>query len=273
MPHQERPGGFARASAVRCLSDGRYAAELADGWDILGAMNGGYQLSIVARALADETGREPITVTGHFLAPGRPGGVQIATSMVKQGSRFSTADATLEQGGKVLVAALGTFGAFEPGSEVMLQQAEPPDLPGIDDCVRLAHDPAVRMPPAFMDRIDLRLHPEDAGFASGRPTGRAHMRGWFQLLGGESIGPLAVIVAADCLPPTTFNAGLPIAWTPTLELTVHVRAEPAPGPLRLDFATRFVSHGRLEVDGLIWDQRDRMVAQSRQIALVPRPPA
>ena len=104
----------------------------------------------------------------------------------------------------------------------------------------------------------------------GNPSGEAKMRAWFRLLDDESIDPFALIVAADCLPPTTFNAGLPIAWTPTVELTVHVRAQPAPGWLQLDYHSRFVGADRLEVDGLIWDQNGNLVTQSRQLALVPQ---
>jgi acyl-CoA thioesterase len=67
-----------------------------------------------------------------------------------------------------------------------------------------------------------------------------------------------------------FNANLPLAWTPTLEMTTHVRAMPAPGWLRCRFTTRFVTGGLLEEDGEIWDQSGRLVALSRQLALVPR---
>jgi hypothetical protein len=51
---------------------------------------------------------------------------------------------------------------------------------------------------------------------------------------------------------------------------VHVRGVPAPGPLRCVFRTRFVHGGLLEEDGEVWDARDRLVAQSRQLALTPR---
>jgi len=65
-------------------------------------------------------------------------------------------------------------------------------------------------------------------------------------------------------------ARLPVAWTPTVELTAHVRASPAPGWLRCRFSTRFVTAGFLEEDGEVWDSTGRLVGQSRQLALVPR---
>jgi hypothetical protein len=68
-----------------------------------------------------------------------------------------------------------------------------------------------------------------------------------------------------------FNSGLPVAWVPTLELTVHVRAVPVPGPLRVLFRSRFISGGLLDEDGEMWDASDRLVALSRQISLIPRP--
>jgi len=51
---------------------------------------------------------------------------------------------------------------------------------------------------------------------------------------------------------------------------VTVKVEPVPGWLRCRFTTRFVSGGFLEEDGEIWDGDGRLVAQSRQLALVPR---
>jgi hypothetical protein len=79
-----------------------------------------------------------------------------------------------------------------------------------------------------------------------------------------------LLLAVDAFPPTAFNARLPVAWTPTIELTAHVRARPAPGWLRCVFTTRFFTGGFLEEDGEVWDATGRLVAQSRQLALVPR---
>lgn len=60
-------------------------------------------------------------------------------------------------------------------------------------------------------------------------------------------------------------------WVPTLELTVHVRARPAAGPLRVRFSTRALMDGYLEEDGELWDADVRLVAMSRQLARVHRP--
>ena len=124
--------------------------------------------------------------------------------------------------------------------------------------------------PSFSSKIDLRLHPDDAGFARGVPSGEMRVRGWFRL-GHEQVDTLGLLVAVDAFPPTIFNSGIPVAWTPTVELTAHVRARPASGWLRCAFTTRFVSGGFIEEDGEVWDPTGTLVAQSRQLALVPRP--
>jgi Acyl-CoA thioesterase C-terminal domain len=54
----------------------------------------------------------------------------------------------------------------------------------------------------------------------------------------------------------------------TVQLTVHLRARPAPGWLACRAATRFVAGGYNEEDFEIWDSAGALVAQSRQLALI-----
>jgi hypothetical protein len=260
---------FAGDTAVRAAGNGQFAAEIVPGWDIGGRANGGYLLAIVVRAMREVAGRpDPITVTGHYLSPGHLGPARISTEVVKRGRLFSTATAALDAGGKRLLQVLGTFGdvAMPVGPERV--ESAPPDLPPPDECVAVV--PADPFPPPFMGRIDLRLHPDDARFSQGAPSGRPLVRGWFRLRDGEPIDTVALVLATDAFPPTAFNARLPVAWTPTVELTAHVRARPAAGWLRCAFSTRFVTGGFLEEDGELWDSTGRLVAQSRQLALIPR---
>ncbi len=130
-------------------------------------------------------------------------------------------------------------------------------------------NPEVGFPPALMDKVDLRLHPDDAQFFVGTPSGDPLIRGWIRLANDEAFDVYSLLLATDAFPPTVFNAKLPVAWTPTVELTAHVRGIPKPGWLRCRFSTRFISGGMLEEDGELWDDTGRLVAQSRQLALTP----
>ena len=280
-------GRFASATAVAEVRDGVFRTAVAEGWDINGNANGGYLMAVTARAMARAAGRpDPVTITAHFLAPGQPGPAEVVVHVAKRGKRFATVSATLSSGASAgpsagvpagtrpLLAALGTFGDLStPGGGPALVDGGPPELPPPEACVRRSDS---RAPVKFADQLDLRLHPDDAGFDAGRPSGLALVRGWFRLHDGEPVDTLALLCAVDAFPPTAFNAHLPVAWTPTVELTAHVRARPAPGWLRCRFTTRFVTGGSvetggfLEEDGEVWDSAGVLVAQSRQLALLPR---
>lgn len=258
---------LATASAVTRVRPDLWEGEIAPGWDIVGAANGGYLLVMAARAASAAAGRvDPITVTAHYLAPGRPGPVTVATEVVKAGSRLTTVSATLQSPDRPLLRLLGSFGDLEDSSGVVRLEAGPPDLPPPEVCVPI--EPTDTFPPPFMGRVELRLPPERAtAWGTG---GAPRVEGWFRLRDGEPNDTLALLLAVDAFPPTVFFTDLPVAWVPTVELTAHVRARPAAGWLRCAFTTRFITGGFLEEDGEVWDSADRLVAQSRQLALVPR---
>lgn len=267
------PGGyeFDRATAVTALAGGRFAAEIHDGWDIGGNANGGYVLAVAARAMRDASGRpDPVTVTAHFLAPAPPGEVEISTEVVKAGKRFTTVSGSLVNGGRLTLRLLAAFGDQSGAAEERLYHEDgPPALPPFEECsVRSPSNGAVDV--ALMDKLVVRLHPDDAGFQAGVRSGRGEMRGWFAFADGRPIDTLGLLLAADAFPPAVFNLDLPPGWVPTVELTVHVRGVPAPGPLRCRFSTRFVQGGLFEEDGEVWDSDGRLVALSRQLALIAR---
>jgi acyl-CoA thioesterase len=261
--------GLSRDTAVRRIDDSTFTATIEPGWDIAGNANGGYLLAIVARAVAEATGKpHPVTVSAHYLAPGRPGPVEVSVEVVRVGGRHATATATLLAGSAPLIVAVATTTdlARVANDAPLLVDARPPDLPPPDECVAMTGGAA----PSFADQVELRLHPDDAGFTRGEASGRARVRGWFRLRDDEPVDPIGLLVAVDGFPPTIFNADLPVGWTPTVELTAHVRGVPEPGWLRCTFSTRFVTGGYLEEDGEVWDASGRLIAQSRQLALVPR---
>ena len=260
---------FEAATAVEPVGDGRYAAQLADGWDIGGNANGGYLMAVAARAMGASVGRPPLSLTAHFLAPGPTGPAVVEVDTVRDGRRMAVASGTLRVDDRPIITLLGTFAppVDAAGEGLVVERSAPPELPPPAECVRT-------MPPVesgFGHRTLNRYHPDDAGFSRGDPSGTPEVRGWFEFADGGPIDPYALLLVADAFAPVCFNVrGVGPAWAPTLELTTHVRGVPAPGPLRVRFESRHLRDGYFEEDGEIWDSNDRLVAQSRQIALMPR---
>ncbi|HYH33705.1 MAG TPA: thioesterase family protein [Nocardioides sp.] len=253
-------------------SDAGWTADLAAGWMVGGGVNGGYQLAVVGNALARAVpGKpDPIAVSAHYLSATRPGPARVTTRVLRDGGSVATLAATLAQQGGDRIAVLATYGDLARLPEEVRTTAEAPDLPPLEDCVPTGFAPEeVRRVAPLMDRFDLRLDPRHVGWAVGDPSGRGELQGWFRLVDGREPDPVSLLMVVDALPPVTFDLGMP-GWAPTLELTVHVRARPAPGWLRVRHATRNLAGGMFEEDCEVWDSSDRLVAQSRQLARQPR---
>ena len=121
----------------------------------------------------------------------------------------------------------------------------------------------------IIDRFEMLLDPACAGWALGEPSGRGLIQGWFRLHDEREPDPTVLLAAVDFFPPVTFDLGR-MGWAPTLELTAHIRAIPAPGWIKIKIETRNVAGGMFEEDCEIWDSAGRLVAQSRQLARQPR---
>jgi acyl-CoA thioesterase len=264
----ETTSGATADSVSNSVPLATFDATVQPGWDIGGNANGGYLLAIVGRAMSMVTGRPPLTVTAHYLAPAPAGPCHVDVSLVRNGRRTATATASLVQGGREILRVLGTFADQVDGGPKLVTGV-PPDLPPYAECVR-ATAPDVAPFPALNEQLAVRLRPGDGDFRQGRPTGVAEIAGWFAFADERPVDAIGLLFVADAFAPALFNTGLPVAWVPTLELTVHVRGVPAAGPLQCVFRSRFIHGGLLEEDGEVWDATGRLVAQSRQLALTPR---
>jgi len=253
-------------TALVRADDGGYHGEVSDRWGVLsGVPNGGFMMCYALRALMDAVPKpDPLTMTAHFLRPGRVGPVTVHTELIKVGKRNATAMARVVQQDAEVIRALATFGSLDDGARQVVA-GTPPVLPPPGEC--LEHKAS--LVPKVTERFDNRLDPATVGWIMGKPSGEMVLRGWMRLTDGREPDALAMPLFADGLPPPVFNAVTP-GWVPTLELTLHFRARPVPGWLRAAFRTQFVSGGLLEEDGELWDAADTLVAQSRQLAALPR---
>jgi hypothetical protein len=91
------------------------------------------------------------------------------------------------------------------------------------------------------------------------------LRGWLALPGDERFDPFSLIYAVDSFPPATFDVELS-GWVPTLELTVYVRALPAPGPVRVLHRAHLIDAQRVDEVCWIWDSTGRPVAHGTRLA-------
>ncbi|MFG3048291.1 thioesterase family protein [Streptomyces sp. NPDC048241] len=265
---------FDRDTEVVRRAPGVYDIDLSAGWTIITAVNGGYLLAVLGRALADTLPHpDPFTVSAHYLTASQPGPAVIRTETVRTGRTLSTGQASLFQydaeGNEVeRIRVLASYGDLAALPDDVRTTATPPAIPPLERCLGPEDGPApVDGSSAITERLMLKLDPATVGWAVGAPSGKGEMRAWFGLADGRDADPLSLLLAVDALPPTAFEIGL-TGWVPTVELTVHVRHRPAPGPLRVSITTRNLAGGFLEEDAEVWDSEDRLVAQSRQLARV-----
>ncbi|MFJ9590050.1 thioesterase family protein [Streptomyces acidicola] len=265
---------FDRDTAVTRRDEGVYDIDLSAGWTIINAVNGGYLLAVLGRALADALPHsDPFTISAHYLTASLPGPAVIRTDVVRTGRTLSTGQASLfqydESGHEVeRIRVLASYGDLDSLPDDVRTTARPPAFPPVEDCFGPQDGPTpVSGSSAITERLMLKLDPSTLGWALGAPSGKGEMRAWLGLADGRDADPLSLLLAVDALPPTAFELGIS-GWVPTVELTVHVRSRPAPGPLRISVATRNLAGGFLEEDAEVWDSADRLVAQSRQLARV-----
>ncbi|MGW3663301.1 thioesterase family protein [Streptomyces sp. NPDC005141] len=263
---------FDRDTAVTLREAGVYDVDLSAGWTIISAVNGGYLLAVLGRALADALPHsDPFTISAHYLTASQPGPAVIRTDVVRTGRTLSTGTASLfqydDEGREIeRIRVLASYGDLDTLPDDVRTTALPPAIPPMDQCFGRQDAPApIPGSSAITDRLFLKLDPATLGWALGAPSGKGEMRSWFGLADGRDADPLSLLLAVDALPPTAFEIGLS-GWVPTVELTVHVRSRPAPGPLRVSITTRNLAGGFLEEDAEVWDSADRLVAQSRQLA-------
>lgn len=263
---------FDRDIEVTEMVPGEYAADLAPGWVVGGGINGGYLLALIGNALRDSSpGKpDPIAVSAYYLSASLPGPATVRTRVIRRGGSITTLAAELSQEGAERMTVLATYGDLSGLPNDVRTTAVPPVLPPLEEClpVSMAPEEIKKMAP-LMARFDLRIDPACAGWAVGEPGGNGFIQGWMRLYDERQPDPLSLLLALDALPPVTFDLGMP-GWAPTLELTAHVRALPAPGWLRVRHATRNMAGGMFEEDCEVWDASDRLVAQSRQLARSPR---
>jgi acyl-coenzyme A thioesterase PaaI-like protein len=257
---------FDSVSTVTEVAPGRFIADLDLDWTIAGKPNGGYLLAILARAArTDGPHQHPLALSAHYLRSPSPGRVDIEVEVLRAGRSASQVRARLRQDGQGCIEALFTTGTVLGGTDVHWTRLAPPDITAFENCVPLPAVSPLGFEARIMTQVGVRLDPVTLGFARNQPSGLGELRGWLSLPGDLPFDPFSLVFAGDAFPPASFEVAAS-GWAPTLELTVYVRALPAPGPLRVVQRVQVIADERMDEVCYLWDSTGRLVAQATQLA-------
>ncbi|MGI5160400.1 thioesterase family protein [Microbispora sp. CA-102843] len=260
---------FDEATQAIRVDDITYDVCLDDGYSIGGPLNGGYLMATILRAVVDASPHaHPVSTSAQFLRVARPGPARVLLEPLKTGRTAAMTRARLVQDGESFIELLVTTATLD--GEAAPDWADGPSaaMPDLADCVRLpVPKPESNM--NFSAQMELAFDPPTIGWLTGAPTGRPESRAYFRLAEPQDPDPYVLALAVDALPPVVFSAGAR-GWAPTVELTWHLRALPAPGWLTLIGGGRLISDGWFDEEVEVWDSAGRLVAQSRQLARLGR---
>ena len=264
-------GTFEFDAALALSGEGPVFGALLDGrWDGQGSTNGGFLLALATRAIGEVLPfPDPLVVSGFYLRPGTPGAAEIRTEVIQAGRTTGFGQAAVYRDGKQVLRATAAYtdldaAAARDGRSYCAGQ--PPDQPPPEACQVLRR---VIVPPiTLVDRIEYRVAELPAWVTRTPPSGNPVYEGWVRFADGREPDLLSLPMFVDAVAPAALELGL--RRMTTLELTVHLRARPSPGWLAFRTLTRYLAGGYFEEDAEIWDSAGRLVAQSRQLALVLR---
>ena len=253
---------FEVETAVSRLEENLWRGELHKGWRIGTVPNGGYVLAVAGRVLRDALPhKDPLTVNAFYLAPTSLGPIDCKVEILRAGGNTSHAEVKMYQNDELKVHVTAAYTELDKlQGENWSRHARPAYL-GWDECPPRGNNPV-----EFRERVELRFVEGGEVFAGGEPNGSGEFRGWAQLADGAAPDVISILMFADAFPPPVFSLYGPVGWVPTLDLSVQLRAHPAPGPLQARLCSRHLTHGVVEEDGEYWDSTGRLVAISRQTA-------
>jgi len=256
---------FDHDTAVERRGAGTYSTVLLENWNIVAGPNGGYVAAIIARAMGCEIAdpaRTLRSLTVHFLTRPRFESATIEVVIERSGRSVTSVSARMRQGDRLLCTSLAAFSVpiESPHSWAM-------GLPAEAHLSTTADQP--QLPPAARNwKTDLQF---DAPFFSGRGTAR--IAGWIRTLDPRPLDAIALVAMSDALPPAPFPRIEAPMMVPTIDLTVHIRADLTLCTMTPDdsvfaeFITNHIADGFNDEDGFMWAPDGTLLAQSRQLAI------
>lgn len=247
--------------------DGVHRVQVTTEWNTANQTpNGGYVLALLLNAALQESAHpDPLVASITYFRPASAGEAEVRVREVRKGRRVSTYDAILVQEGKEIAHAVFSTHDWDQAGTVEHTPHAMPDVPRPDDC----EDVSALVPPGMVPILDRYTYraPEVPGWLTGNPSGHTESLCWIRAADGRPVDGMLAGAMTDAFPPVTAEIGH--LASATIQLTVHFRRRPDAAQWVLGHVvTRHVIGGYHDEDVELWDEQGRLVAQSRQLAIL-----
>jgi acyl-CoA thioesterase len=258
--------------------DGRYRAEFSDRWCAPVHPQGGIATVAMLRAMAaalDEPAQTLRTVTNIFAAPVRSGPAVIDVTVLRRGRSLSQVSATMRSEGEPAGhAAVAVFGARRPGFEftepVMPEVAPPLDCPSFRDPIPDGVE-FERRAFTFWEHIEGRPAIGHPPWESYEPVS-SERACWYRFddpprRADGTLDPMMLVAMSDTMPGAVgerLGNDVPAWMPPSVDLTVHLFAEPRSEWILAYNLARHAGEGYASVEVTLWDPEVGAVAYSTQ---------
>jgi acyl-CoA thioesterase len=256
-------------TALEPVGEGRWAGAIHERWWVQRGPFGGYVAAFLMRAMIEAVGdpeRLPRTLAVHFVDAPAAGAVEVSATVERAGRSSTAVSLRMEQDGRPLALALGACAVWREGGPESAD-GRMPAVAGPEESPPIKRRDL--MPP-FVEHFDIRFA---GGGYPGHPSEPGHNAAWMRMKPARPFDHLALTALSDTWMPAAFSKLGRFVIVPTLDLTIHFRA-PAPTDaewLLAAYSSGYSAGGVWEEDGELWTPDGRLVAQSRQLAMIREP--
>jgi acyl-CoA thioesterase len=240
---------------------------VAPNWSINGNPNGGYLMAFLAAAMQKKSDKKwPVIVTANFLTKcetEKKSRVTVETIAV--GKQLNRYQANLIQDGTERTRAWATFMDEKKGDKnANHYEKEAPDMPVREECSSFPVLPTYTL----FNHMDVLMAPSCSGWlkSEGVLSPRSEQKGWIKFKDDRPSDAISLLLMADSFPPPVLASHGMVAWVPTVEYSVSVRALPDTAWIKAVFHSCYLTRDIVEEDGELWDENGKLLAISRQIA-------
>ncbi|MEO6125466.1 MAG: thioesterase family protein [Ilumatobacteraceae bacterium] len=212
-------------------SGGRFLVDLDESWAALLGVHGGYLTALAVRAAeATAPDRGVRTVATTFLRPAQVGPAEIHVHVVRSGRSFTTIDADVHQGGRVITNTRVTMLSGSVGHRVASGAAVAgwtetvTDRPAsLSRCVPFASPASLR----HFENAEFLIDPETIPHGD---ADHARIAGHVRPLEVRPLDAGWLVMIGDWFPPSPFRRVNPPVGGVSIDYTVHIHRTVAAQP-------------------------------------------